>query len=229
MNQFQDNLGILSIKDYNQIKKSHILLVGLGGLGGYIAHGLVRLGVESLILVDFDIFQLSNLNRQLFSNHLNLNLNKTAVIKQALLEINPNVKITIYTQKIETIDIEVFRDIDIIIDGVDDIFVKCYLEKLGVALNKPLLHGAIGGWYGQLGFIMPGSNLLSELYGKNHHGIEKTLKSPTFTPAIVANMMIGEFVKFVIGDSHTLINQIMMIDLLNHDYQIVFDKKNLKG
>jgi len=224
MKQFQENLGILTQLESDDLMNTKVLIVGLGGLGGYIANSLTRLGVKSMILVDYDSFEVSNLNRQLFSQHINLGEKKTDVLKRELLSINPFVNITTYSNKIETLDDSLLQDIDILIDAVDNIHTKCYLEKLGTKLNKPLLHGAIGGWFGQFGLIMPGSNLLNELYETHTPGLEKTLKSPTFTPGIIANLMVSEFVKFITKKEHSLINQIMMIDLLNHDYQIIFDK-----
>ena len=227
MDQFKENLGILTEKELNDIKKMNVLLVGLGGLGGYIANGLVRLGVEKMMLVDFDTFQLTNLNRQLFSSHLNLNHLKTRVIKQALLEINPDLEISIYSKSIETMNVDQSQGFQIIIDAVDNIQTKCYLEELAENLGIPLLHGAVAGWYGQFGIIMPKSNMLVELYGAQKYGIEKSLKCPTFVPPILANMMLTEFVKYVTHPDKTLINRIMMVDLLNHDYQIIFDKSKL--
>ena len=227
MDQFQENLGVLSKKELNILINTKVLLVGLGGLGGYIANSLVRLGVQSLILVDPDTFNLSNLNRQLFSSHTILGERKVEILKKELLDINPNAIIAIFPEKIETIDSSIFEDIDILIDAVDNIKTKCYMEDLGKQLNIPLLHGAIGGWFGQFGLISPGSNILNELYGEKSFGLEKTLKSPTFTPAIIANMMVNEFVKFIAKKDHVLFNRIMMVDLLNNDYQIMFDKSKM--
>ncbi len=222
MDQFEENLGILTIEELESIKYSNVLLIGLGGLGGYIANSLARLGVTSMTLVDFDIFQLTNLNRQLFSMHSNLGMNKTEVIQIAIKKINPKCQISIFNQKIEAIDLDHLGGFDLIIDAVDNIETKCYLENLGERLNIPLIHGAVGGWYGQVGIILPGSKLLNKLYEDNQQGIEKIQKSPTFTPAIVANIMIAEMVKLITKKPSALINKIMLIDLLNHQYKILF-------
>ena len=86
-----------------------------------------------------------------------------------------------------------------------------------------MIHGAIAGWYGQLGIIMPGSNILSELYKDSKHGIESELMSPTFTPGVIGNMMISEFVKYILK-KEALVNQILYIDLLDHEYRIMYKK-----
>jgi molybdopterin/thiamine biosynthesis adenylyltransferase len=229
MDQFKENLGILTEDELEKIQKMHVLLVGLGGLGGYIANSLVRLGVIKMTLVDFDTFQLTNLNRQLFSSQSNLFQLKTKVLKKALLEINPAIEVSLYSKAIETMNFDQTQNFSMIIDAVDNIQTKCYLEDLAENLGIPLLHGAVGGWYGQFGIIMPKSHMLQELYGIQKYGIEKSMKCPTFAPPILANMMVSEFVKYVVYPNQALINKIMMVDLLNNDYEIIFDKsKSIK-
>ena len=153
-----------------------------------------------------------------------INKSKVEVVKQGLLDINPNLNITAIHAKLdESFDMSYFKDIDIVFDAVDNIKSKVLLEKYCSDFKIPLIHGAIAGWYGQLGIIMPGSNILSELYKDKNHGIESELMSPTFTPGIVGNMMISEFVKFILK-KESLINKILYVDLLDHEYRIMYKK-----
>jgi molybdopterin-synthase adenylyltransferase len=225
MDQYVENFGILSEKAFNQIQTLNVMIVGLGGLGGHLANTLTRLGVNHLFLVDFDTFSISNLNRQLFSNHYNIGLSKVLSIKDELLKIQPNIEVKTYIKRIEDIQISELKHIDIIFDAVDHILTKLYLEKLASDLSIPFIHGAIAGYFGQIGFMMPGSHILSDLYQNQTKGIEKELRSPSFTPAIIANMMVSEFVKWISNKDTTLVNQLMMIDLLNHHYEIMIKKE----
>jgi len=227
MNQFKENLGIMTNDDLDKLKNTRVLLVGLGGLGGYVANSLVRLGVGKIILVDYDIFDISNLNRQLFSAHEYIGQRKSEVISSFLKTINPEAHIRSYPHPIESLSEGIYKDIDIIIDAVDNISSKCHLETMGKAHNKPLLHGSIGGWYGQLGIIMPGADILHSIYKDQLMGVEKIQKSPTFTPGIIANMMVAELIKFI-THKDALINEILMIDLLKHDYQILIQENKKK-
>lgn len=222
--QYSRNMGIMNDSELKKFVYTKALVVGVGGLGGYIASSLARIGVSSITIVDFDNFDVSNLNRQLFASFKSLNKSKVQVVKQGLLDINPNLNITAIHEKLdESFDMSYFKDIDIVFDAVDNIKSKVLLEKYCSKFNIPLIHGAIAGWYGQLGIIMPGSNILSELYKDKNHGIESELMSPTFTPGIVGNMMISEFVKFILK-KESLINQILYVDLLDHEYRIMYKK-----
>ncbi len=226
--RLEKNLGVFSEKEMSRIRDMNVLLVGLGGLGGHIANGLLRLGVGKMTMVDPDTFDMTNLNRQLFSTTKTIGQSKTEVLKTALQDIDPSAELRFHTCPVSELDDNVVRTADIIIDAVDIIATKCYLEKLAFRHGVPLLHGAIGGWYGQMGIIMPGAFILKELYGNNSKGIEKTLGSPTFTPGVLAYMMVAAFATFASGKEEALTNRILLVDLLNHDYRIVLDRNNEK-
>ena len=223
MNQSK-NLGIMTEKELLLLSKKKILVVGVGGLGGYIASSLTRLGVEEITIVDFDEFDESNINRQLFANTKTLGKQKVQITKQQLLNINPNINVTVIDKKYdENIDLSEFKNIDIIFDAVDNIPTKVLIEEHCSKLNIPLIHGAIAGWYGQVGIILPNTNILHKLYTDNVSGAEKELKSPTFIPAIIGNLMVSEFIKLYLN-KEPLINKILFIDVLDHEYRIIFSQ-----
>jgi molybdopterin/thiamine biosynthesis adenylyltransferase len=224
MEQYSRNMGILNQEEFLIVKKTKILVVGAGGLGGYIASSLVRLGVEQIIIIDFDNFEKSNLNRQIFSSTQTLNKSKVEVTKEKLLEINPSAKIKIMHLRYDNnIDKNLYNNIDIVFDAVDNIETKLLLEDHCTIYNKPLVHGAIGGWYGQMGIILPNAYILKDIYKDKVSGVEKILKSPTFIPGIVGNMMISEFLKFILK-KESLVNKILFIDVLDHEYRVIYQK-----
>ncbi len=217
-------MGILNLEELQIIKNTNVLVVGAGGLGGYICSSLIRLGIKNITIIDDDNFELSNLNRQIFSTTKTVNKSKVKVTKEKLLEINPNAIIKILQMKYDkTINKTLYPSIDIVFDAVDNIETKLLLEHHCSIYNKPLIHGAIGGWYGQIGIILPNSYILKEIYKDKVYGIEKTLKSPTFIPGIVGNMMISEFLKFQLHKD-ALTNKIFFIDVLDHEYRIIHQK-----
>ncbi len=224
MEKYARNMGIISQEEFTIVKSIKILLVGVGGLGGYVASSLIRLGVENLTIMDFDDFEESNLNRQIFSSVTTLNKSKVEVTKEKLLEINPNAEITaIHSRYDKAINRTIYNDIDIVFDGVDNIESKLLLEEHCTQYKKPFIHGAIGGWYGQLGIILPNAFLLRDIYKDQEKGLEKELLSPTFTPGIIGNMMVSEFLKFILKKD-SLTNKILFVDLLNHSYRIMYEK-----
>jgi molybdopterin-synthase adenylyltransferase len=112
---------------------------------------------------------------------------------------------------------------DIVVDALDDIETRLFLQKLCEELNIPLVHGAIAGWYGQVTTILPGDRTLDFIYArkKESKGVEKELGNPSFTPAHVASIEVGEVVKLFIKRGELLRNKILFINMLDNDYDIV--------
>lgn len=214
--RYQASSGIVSKDLLKRFQIIHVLIVGCGGLGGNVANQLVRLGVRHLTLVDFDWFDESNLNRQLFATEETIGNAKVDVLKQALYQIDSASSIQTYKLHIEDISDEIYSNINYIIDCVDSIPSKTYLNQLSTTHSIPLLHGACAGWYGQVGWIEPGSTLLKDLYQDSKIGIEKTLKNPPFAPSITASYMVAEFVKYLDNPTSATVNELLFIDVKNN-------------
>lgn len=208
--RYQMNMGVLTEEELMHLQTKEVIIVGLGGLGGNLANQLVRLGVNHLTLIDFDRFSESNLNRQLFSNMNNIGHFKVDVVSDELKKIHPNIVLNTIKGRIE--DIQELQG-DYIIDCVDHIETKIYLSKLSKQLNKPLLHGSCGGWYGQVGWILPNSSLIEDLYSKEDTGLEEDLLNPPYAPNVVASFMASEFTKMIKNSPTLVVNQILFIDL----------------
>lgn len=217
----QKNTGVIDSLTMWRIKHTRVLVVGAGGLGGHLANLLVRLGIKTIHLCDYDVFQPSNINRQLFSSETNIGQLKVEVIKENVKAIRSDVQVVAHACRIEDLEETIWHNVDVVVDAVDSFKVRRYLEDIASKHNLPLLHGAVAGWYGQVGIVMPGSDLLTRLFGNQDHGLETELGCPTFIPAIIAGMMVSELVKFLQDDGSALVNKILMIDVRNHDYRIL--------
>lgn len=116
----------------NKIRNLNILVLGVGGVGGYSIETLVRSGVENITLVDYDTIDITNLNRQLISNNNNIGKYKVEEFKKRILSINNNVKVNTIKDKISKDNINIlFEDnYDYIIDACDTIEVKKELIKI---------------------------------------------------------------------------------------------------
>ena len=107
-----DRFEILIGKEaLEKIKKSKILIVGIGGVGGSVATSLIRSGVQNIVLIDFDTVDITNLNRQIVAYHSTIGLKKVNVMKKLLLDINPSIVVKTY---------EIFVDKDNIKTILDD-------------------------------------------------------------------------------------------------------------
>jgi len=120
-----------------KLRLSNVIVVGLGGVGGYVVEALVRAGVGHLTLVDGDVFALSNLNRQILATQSTIGKSKAEVAEQRAKQINPNIKTEakhLYLTKENISDFQLEK-FDVIIDAVDDVDAKveiaCVAQKLG--------------------------------------------------------------------------------------------------
>ena len=122
---------ILSDENIEKIKSKTVLIIGLGGVGGHALESIVRMGVERVIIVDNDIVDITNLNRQLISLNSNIGEKKVDVAEKRILDINPNCNVIKLDKFIDENNIlELFKyDIDYVIDACDTVTTKILLIK----------------------------------------------------------------------------------------------------
>lgn len=221
--RYERNYSTISEEDMTVLKNSNVLVVGCGGLGGYIIEMLTRLGLGHITVVDGDVFDESNLNRQLYSTMDNLGMSKAEVVKERVHLVNPDTELIAipYVLTPENID-SIMQGHSLVIDAVDNIETRLLLESKCSKHDLPLIHGAIAGWYFQLSVIMPGDNLLSKIYGSStEKGIESILGNPSFTPAAAASFQVAECIKVLLKKELPLRGKLLYIDLLNNSFDIL--------
>ena len=118
-----------------------ILVFGVGGVGGALVHMLARSGIAHIGIVDFDIIDISNINRQLIANSTNIGKLKVDELEKQLKEINPTIEVNKYPLKLDVNTIEKidFMSYDYIVDCIDDVPAKKLLIKKAYELNIPIL------------------------------------------------------------------------------------------
>ena len=132
---------IIGNEKIKKLKKSKVLIVGLGGVGGSAFEMLVRSNILNIYVCDFDTFEISNLNRQILSTSNNIGLSKTDVAEKRASEINSKcnvIKIN-YKLTIDNINDLLPIDIDYIIDACDDVKVKIELIKFAIKNNIKII------------------------------------------------------------------------------------------
>lgn len=128
---FDRTIALIGKDNLDKIKNSSILIIGVGGVGGYAIETLIRSGIENITLVDYDKIDISNINRQIIAKESNIGKSKVEEWKKRILEINSNVNVTIIKEKItkDNIDILFNKKYDYIIDACDTVIVKKILIK----------------------------------------------------------------------------------------------------
>lgn len=159
------NLGALSEEECRILQKKKIFVAGCGGLGGHVTDMLLRVGVGGIRAVDGDVFDETNLNRQLLSNVARLGMPKAAAAAEHASLVNPSVRFEAEQCFITAENAaELLSGCDIAIDALDNIPSRRVLAKACSEAGIPFVHGAINGWLAQACLILPGSRALDFIY-----------------------------------------------------------------
>jgi len=127
-------------ENLNKIQNAKVAIAGLGGVGGYALEALARTGIKDFTLIDFDTFDVTNLNRQLLCLSSNIGSLKTEEAKKRLLDIDPQIKSRIISEKLTEANIDEFlSEADIVVDAIDDINAKVLLIKEGLKKQIPIV------------------------------------------------------------------------------------------
>ena len=219
--RYQRNRQTISTEQQLTLFRSRVAVIGCGGLGGYVLEELARLGVGTIVAIDPDVFEEHNLNRQLLATPATLGLAKVAAATTRIAAINPAVTVIPHevAYALENGD-ELLRGADVVVDALDSIPTRLDLATTCAALQIPLVHGAIGGWYGQVATQFPGDDTLQQIYrhwtaGK---GVEQQLGNPAFTPAVVASIEAAEVSKILLGQGDLLRQRQLIINLLDMSF-----------
>ncbi|MFW9773932.1 MAG: ThiF family adenylyltransferase, partial [Candidatus Thorarchaeota archaeon] len=144
------------------VKNSRILIAGVGGLGCEIAKNLAMLGVGHLDLVDLDIIEHSNLNRQILFTGVKIGAPKAIAAAKKLTEINPNIIVKGYHTSLERLDPLVYQMADVVIGGLDSMNARLNLNAQCIRFRKPLVDGGVSGYHGHIYTIFPYQNACYE-------------------------------------------------------------------
>ena len=141
VNQFSRTETLIGKEGREKLKKSKVAVFGIGGVGSFVVEGLARAGIENLIIVDFDKYDITNINRQLGALHSTIGKYKVDVMKERILDINPNAEVEIFKEFFgpnsnkNIID----QSIDYIVDAVDNVTAKIELVVKANEFEIPII------------------------------------------------------------------------------------------
>lgn len=214
------NIPALSVQDMEKLAGSKVLVVGCGGLGGNIIEYLARTGVGSLTVVDGDVFEASNLNRQILSTSENLGQKKAMAAAERVKAIDPSIDVTPVCEFLTKENASaLMADADLVVDALDNAAARLVLEDAAAEAGLAIVHGAICGWDLQAMLVPPGSGLLHQMYTEDYVPATKT--SLPFTPAVCAAIESAVAVRYLCGLGNELDRSLLVGSLTDMNFDII--------
>ena len=216
-----------------KLLEAKILVIGAGGLGCPALQYLAAAGVGIIGIVDDDVVALNNLHRQVLYSVNDIGLSKAKRAAYILQQLNPEIKIISYNQRLATENaLTLIGDFDIIIDGTDNFSTRYMINDACVLLNKPLVYGAISQFEGQVSVFNP-QPLKGDDEAVNYRDLfpdppkdGEVLNCAEagvlgVLPGIIGTMMANETIKLITGIGEPLIGQLFTYNALNNQVYIL--------
>ncbi len=147
----------LSLWNQKLISKSTVLIAGVGGTGSEVAKNLSLLGIGRLILVDGDIIEYSNLNRQMLYKEEDVGLKKALIAKKRIEDqFNSDITILYYSDLLQNVPENIFEEVDVIAGCVDNFQARQYLNSIAIEYDIPFIDSATDGYFGQIQYVKSG-------------------------------------------------------------------------
>lgn len=138
---FERSSYLLGNEGMDKLKNSKVAIFGVGGVGSFAAEALARTGIGELILIDYDIIDITNINRQIHATSKTIGLAKVDVMKERLIEINPQLKVRTFKEKYcdETRDLLLSSDYSYVVDAIDMVSAKIDLVTNTIKMGIPII------------------------------------------------------------------------------------------
>ena len=224
----------VGLEGQRKLKAASVLIVGVGGLGSPIAMYLAAAGVGRLGLVDADVVDESNLQRQIVHGQRTVGRLKVESARERLLDLNPHIRVDVYPVRLTRDNaLDILRPYDIVVDGTDNFPTRYLLNDACVFLGKPFVYGSIYRFDGQVSvfdarrgpcyrclFPQPPPPHLVPTCGMG--GVFGVL------PGVVGTIQATEVLKLILGIGEPLIGRLLLYDALDMTFDTVQVPKNPK-
>jgi len=214
------------------LKRARVLLIGAGGLGSPAALYLAAAGIGTLGLVDFDLVDLSNLQRQILHGSAGIGSSKLDSARDRLRDINPHVHIESYPVRLSSENaLDIARDYDLIIDGTDNFPTRYLINDTSVLLGIPNVHGSVYRFEGQ-------ASIFGAADGPCYRCLFREPPPPHLVPSCAEGGVLGvvpglvgtiqatEAVKLILGLGDTLVGRLLLIDAMTMSFRTIGIRKD---
>jgi len=217
--RYARNVPALTEDECALLRTKKVAVIGCGGLGGHLIDQLIRIGIGAIRAVDGDVFDPSNLNRQLLAEVPLLGFSKAKAAAFRAARVNCDVSIEAVEAYLTEDNAQLLiSGCDVVLDGLDNIKSRKILAAACAKAKIPYVYGAISGWVAQAAISLPGDNLVEKLYPEGT--IVKDKSVLCFTPALCASMQAALCVKLLVGRPAEA-GTIYYFDLLNQEYEAI--------
>ena len=196
---------------------ARVLVVGAGGLGSAVLYYLVAAGVGHVGIVDSDCVDVSNLQRQILHFSGDVGKEKTQSACEKLNALNPEVELSVSDCRLSAENVaEIISPYDVVVDAVDNADTKYLLNDCCVAMRKPLVHGAVGGFSGNVMTILPESACLRCVFPYESRSASEADDKAILgaTAGVAGCVQAAEVGKLVTGAGNLLAGRLLSFDLL---------------
>lgn len=219
MERYLRNKLIEGFGDEGQEKlfKAKVLVIGAGGLGSPVLYYLAAAGVGTLGIMDDDVVNVSNLQRQILFQTTDLGQSKSELARKRLLALNPEIQIIAYHKRLTAKNAEeMFAPYDFVVDCSDSFTTKYLINDVCVQMQKPYCHGAITGLRGEVMTYVPGCADYRAVFASPPEEADGSMNAAAgvlgATAGVVGSLQATEVIKYLTGMGELLTNRILFFD-----------------
>ncbi len=226
-----------NIEGQRKLKRSSVLIVGAGGLGCPLLLYLAAAGVGTIGIVDFDVVDISNLQRQVLFTVEDIGKSKAKIAAEKLTKLNPEIKINIHNVKLSSDNaLDILKNYDLIADGTDNFPTRYLVNDACVILKKPNVHGSIFRFEGQVSVF--NYQFKDGTFGPQYRDIFPDPPPPGLVPScaeggvlgvlpgIIGSLQASEVIKILVGIGDPLAGKLFIFDALTLESRILKIRKN---
>jgi adenylyltransferase/sulfurtransferase len=225
-------LSEIGQKGQEKLKASSVLVIGAGGLGCPVLQYLAAAGVGRIGVIDMDVLEESNLQRQILYTVADVGMNKALAAQKRLLALNPLIEVIAYPYALDTSNaLELFEQYDFIVDGTDNFATRYLVNDACVITEKPLIYGSIFKFEGQVAVfnykngpsyrcLFPNPPAPGEVPNCSEVGVLGVL------PGVIGAMQANEVLKIILGLGNVLSEKLLVYNALNAESLILNIKAN---
>ena len=222
----------VKLEGQRKLKAASVLLIGTGGLGAPVSMYLVAGGIGRIGLVDFDVVDFSNLQRQVLFATSDVGQSKTEAAKARLEALNPHVQIDTYEDRLHAdTALQIIENFDIVIDGTDNFPTRYCVNDACVLLNKPNVYGSIFRFEGQATVFDPRPDATADGRGPCYRCLYPDPPPPGMVPScaeggvlgilpgIIGTIQATEAIKLILGEGKTLVGRLLRFNALDMEFK----------